>query len=196
MILDRNKLYNLLLLLLFVTVAVSAQESDLLGYTSLKPRELHEEITMVNYPLIVDVREYFEYKRSRLKDAVNIQSSGNLESTVDTLDKFSHIFLYCTTGFRSIRMAKFLVEKGFIHVYSLDGGIRAWKKAGLPVEKRKIRGSRKSKVGSRKCWISDFGFRIDSNQSWRGFSEAQSVTKLEEIADFGLRTSDFGLPTE
>lgn len=148
MILDWYKLYKLLLLLFFVTIAASAQETDSLGYTLLKPRELLEEITMVNYPLIVDVREYFEYKRSRLKDAVNIQSSGNLESTVDTLDKFSHIFLYCTTGFRSVRVAKFLVEKGFIHIYSLDGGIRAWKKAGLPVERRKIR-----KAGSRKTVI-------------------------------------------
>jgi rhodanese-related sulfurtransferase len=114
---------------------------------------------MVNYPLIVDVREYFEYKRSRLKDAVNIQSSGNLESTVDTLDKFSHIFLYCTTDFRSIRVAKFLVENGFIHVYSLDGGIKAWKKAGLPVEKRKIRKG-KTEAGSRKTEVGIVGFRI------------------------------------
>ena len=154
MISDRYKIYKLLLLLLFVTVAASAQETDLLGYTSLKPREFREEITMVNYPLIVDVREYFEYKRSRLKGAVNIQSSGNLESTIDTLDKFSHIFLYCTTDFRSIRVAKSLVEKGFMHVYSLDGGIKAWKKAGLEVEKRKIRKERrKSEDGRRKTVI-------------------------------------------
>ena len=59
----------------------------------------------------------------------------------------------------------------------------------------------KTEDGSVGFRISDFGFgsaelafgsvRIDSNQSWRGFSEAQSVTKLEEISDFGLRSSDF-----
>jgi rhodanese-related sulfurtransferase len=88
---------------------------------------------------MIDVREYFEYKKSRLKDALNIPSMGNLDIAVDTIDKSHDLFFYCTSGFRSKRVAKFFSEKGFLRVYSLDGGIVAWRKAGMEVEKKRLR---------------------------------------------------------
>lgn len=94
---------------------------------------------MVNNPVLADVREFFEYKKSRIPGAVNIPSSGNIEASADTIDKAAHIFLYCTTGFRSRKVADKLIRQGFIHVYSMDGGISDWKKEGFPVERKKVR---------------------------------------------------------
>jgi thioredoxin 1 len=89
--------------------------------------------------MMIDVREFFEYKKSRLKDAVNIPSAGHLQSAADTIDKSRDLFFYCTSGFRSKRVAKFFSEKGFTKVYSLDGGIIAWKKVGMEVVKKRLR---------------------------------------------------------
>jgi len=117
----------------------TGQVPDSLKFISLRPGEFLEAYQKDNKTLLVDVREFFEYKKSRLNDAVNIPSSANLEYTADTLNKESSLFLYCTSGFRSKRVAKYFYDKGFLKLYSLDGGIAAWKKEGLPVNRKKIK---------------------------------------------------------
>ena len=64
---------------------------------------------------------------------------GNLDIAADTIDKKEDLFFYCTSGFRSKRVAKFFYQKGFLNVYSLDGGIAAWSKEKLPVDKKKLK---------------------------------------------------------
>ena len=64
---------------------------------------------------------------------------GNLDIPADTINKKNDLFFYCTSGFRSKRVAKFFYGKGFTRLYSLDGGIVTWRKEKLPVEKKKLR---------------------------------------------------------
>ncbi len=45
------------------------------------------------------------------------------------------VLVYCRSGNRSAIAAKMLEEMGVKKVYNLEGGILAWKAAGLPVEK-------------------------------------------------------------
>jgi phage shock protein E len=115
------------------------QVPDSLKYISLKPSEFQKTMQTADKAILIDVREFFEYKKSRIDHAVNIPSSGNLDVPADTLDKEASLFLYCTSGFRSKRVAKHLFDKGLTKLYSLDGGINAWKKEGLPVNRKKIR---------------------------------------------------------
>ena len=129
--------------LLIIFNIAAGQIPDSLKYISLKPVEFQKALNSDNKALIIDVREFFEFKKSRIDHAVNIPSSGNLDVPADTLDKESSLFLYCTSGFRSKRVAKHFYDKGFLKLYSLDGGITAWKKEGLPVNKKKIRKSSK-----------------------------------------------------
>ena len=117
----------------------TGQAADSLKFKSLPPAEFLAAYQKVQNGLMIDVREFFEYRKSRIKDAINIPSSGHLEVSADTIDKQSNLFLYCTSGFRSKRVAKFFSEEGFNNVFSLDGGIMAWKKEGLPVVKKKLR---------------------------------------------------------
>lgn len=126
-------------LLLSPWMLVSSQDNDSVKVILLKPAEFSEEMKIVSHPELIDVREYFEFKKTRVPGAVNIPSSGNIDIAADSIDKASHLFLYCTSGFRSKRVAQRFADKGFLHVYSLDGGITAWKKEGFPVEKKKIR---------------------------------------------------------
>jgi rhodanese-related sulfurtransferase len=122
---------------------LSGQVPDSLKYISLGPREFQEAYNEHDPALLIDVREFFEYKKSRLKNALNIPSSGDLELAADTLNKGSHLFLYCTSGFRSKRVAKFFYDKGFLKAYSLDGGINAWKKEGMAIDKKRLKASEK-----------------------------------------------------
>jgi len=125
--------------LLVLSGVASGQMPDSLKYTSIGPQEFQKELQNDDKALLIDVREFFEYKKKRIDHAVNIPSSGNLNISADTLKKDCSLFLYCTTGFRSKRAAKHFGEKGFVKVYSLDGGINAWKKQGLPVNRKKIK---------------------------------------------------------
>jgi rhodanese-related sulfurtransferase len=84
---------------------------------------------------LIDVRESFEFRGKRIRDAINIPSSGNLEFATDTIDKNFYLFFYCTTDYRSRRVAEFFYDKGFRKVYNLEGGIVAWRKDGFPVVK-------------------------------------------------------------
>ena len=59
-----------------------------------------------------------------------------LERDIETLipDKAAPIVLYCGGGYRSALSADNLQKMGYTNVVSMDGGIRAWREAGYPVE--------------------------------------------------------------
>ncbi len=81
---------------------------------------------------IVDVREPDEYARERIEGTVLVPLSRfdftRLPGTPDS----SLVFL-CRTGRRSAEAAARAAAAGWTCVYTLKGGIEAWKSAGLPV---------------------------------------------------------------
>jgi thioredoxin 1 len=131
--------FFIVLLILLFSNKSPGQVADSLKVRSLPPAEFLDAYQKSDKRMMIDVREFFEYKKSRLKDAVNIPSSGHLGSFADTIDKSRDLFFYCTSGFRSKRVAKFFFERGFTKVYSLDGGIIAWRKARMGVVKKRLR---------------------------------------------------------
>ena len=86
----------------------------------------------------VDVREDDEFAVDRAAGARHI-GRGVLERDAETLipDKSAAIILYCGGGFRSALAAENLQKMGYTNVVSMDGGIRAWREAGYPIEKGK-----------------------------------------------------------
>jgi len=50
-------------------------------------------------------------------------------------DCSAEIVLYCGGGYRSALAADSLQRMGYRNVWSMDGGFRAWRDAGLPVVK-------------------------------------------------------------
>jgi rhodanese-related sulfurtransferase len=129
-----------LLILIFCT-EIRAQVADSLKFKSLLPYDFHLTYLREDKAILIDVREFFEYKKSRLRDAVNIPSSGNMDFAADTINKESALFFYCTSGFRSKRVAGKFYDIGFRKLYSLDGGITAWKQDNMPVDRKRVRKS-------------------------------------------------------
>ena len=83
----------------------------------------------------IDVREDDEFTKDHAKGARHI-GRGVLERDIESLipDKQGRIVLYCGGGFRSALAAESLQQMGYTHVSSMDGGIRAWREAGYPIE--------------------------------------------------------------
>jgi len=131
--------YILIGLILLLSSTSRGQVPDSIKFKSLPPAEFLEAYQNSYKAVLIDVREFFEYKKSRLKDAVNLPSFGNLDVAADTINKSKELFFYCTSGFRSKRVAKFFYDKGFPNVYSLDGGITAWKKDKLAVDRKRVK---------------------------------------------------------
>jgi rhodanese-related sulfurtransferase len=126
---------------LIIFSIATGQVPDSLKYISIGPAGFQKAFQNDSNSVLIDVREFFEYKKSRIDHAINIPSSWNLDVPADTMKKESPLFFYCTSGFRSKRVAKHFYDKGFLKLYSLDGGINEWKKEGLPVNKKKIKKS-------------------------------------------------------
>jgi rhodanese-related sulfurtransferase len=124
---------------------LAGQNADSVKYQSLEPNDFHLQYLRTDSSILIDVREPFEFKGKRIKDAINIPSSGNLENAADTLNKKFAYFLYCTSGYRSSRAAESFYDKGFRKLYNLEGGINAWKKERMPVVKGKIKKNGRSK---------------------------------------------------
>ncbi len=86
--------------------------------------------------ILVDVRETREYEGGRLPKALHIPLS-QLDSRSGELAKLTGrpVIAYCASGHRSRSAGNALAKIGFKDIYTLHGGYRAWKDAGLPVEK-------------------------------------------------------------
>lgn len=84
----------------------------------------------------VDVREDDEWRAGYAKGAIHI-GKGVIERDIETKlpNKDEEIILYCGGGFRSAIAADALQQMGYTNVASMDGGMRAWREAGLPEEK-------------------------------------------------------------
>jgi rhodanese-related sulfurtransferase len=89
--------------------------------------------------VVLDVREPVEWE-SHIAGAVQVPR-GLLEFAADPtsprhkpeLDPSRRVIVYCRSGVRAALAALTLKTLGFSDVANLDGGIAAWKEAGLPL---------------------------------------------------------------
>ena len=84
---------------------------------------------------LVDVREDGEWAADRLPGAVHL-GKGVIERDIEKTvpDMNTELVLYCGGGFRSALAADNLQKMGYTNPISLDGGWRALKESGLPLE--------------------------------------------------------------
>jgi rhodanese-related sulfurtransferase len=84
---------------------------------------------------LIDVREDHEWDAGHAHNAEHL-SRGIIERDIEHLipNKQAELILYCGGGYRSALSADNLQRMGYTNVYSMDGGWKAWKDAGLPTE--------------------------------------------------------------
>jgi len=85
---------------------------------------------------ILDVREQDEFKAGHLLNAKSIPL-GKLRDRIGELERYREkpIVVVCRSGQRSATACALLDKEGFSQVYNLSGGVTAWQKSSLPLEK-------------------------------------------------------------
>jgi rhodanese-related sulfurtransferase len=96
-----------------------------------------EATRMLNHDnaVIVDMREDKDYREGHIVNAVHTPASNS--DAVQKLEKFRErpVIVYCRSGHSSAGFCGKLRKQGFASVYNLAGGVLAWQKAGLPLNR-------------------------------------------------------------
>jgi rhodanese-related sulfurtransferase len=112
-------------------------------------KEVHRRMQEDPRTLIVDVRDSADARAGgSIPDAINV-AYGNLLFAADTevpeawrdsrlQDRERPVITHCVLGPLGAIAAKTLQDMGFRHVGYIEGGIEAWKAAGLPIEEPSI----------------------------------------------------------
>jgi rhodanese-related sulfurtransferase len=88
--------------------------------------------------LVIDVRTPEEHALEKIAGTKNLNFQGDdFAEKVAKLDKSVPVLLHCRAGGRSTNSLEIFQKLGFTKLYHLDGGLEAWKKAGLATEKGK-----------------------------------------------------------
>lgn len=84
--------------------------------------------------VLIDIREKDEVARERIPGAHNLPGST---LTADQLRIFEgkKVVLHCASGMRSARAEPIVKQAGLSDARHMEGGIGAWRAAGLPLER-------------------------------------------------------------
>jgi rhodanese-related sulfurtransferase len=109
---------------------------------NLNPEQVKEEL-LKNNAILIDIRESEELRQNGKIEGALHAPRGMLEFYADSslpyhkpeFDKNKRLILQCASGGRSALAAKTLKEMGYQNVAHLDGGLKAWNEAGLPLSR-------------------------------------------------------------
>ena len=129
------------LLLIIVAFYVGRQIPRwMAGVPYVKPDAAKSQIDDDPNTLVVDVRSpsQFTGKDGHIQDALNlplIDLMGRIRQIKSDLAEYAEVpvLVVCKNDQLSARAARILRKNGLNKVAILDGGLKAWKKAGLPV---------------------------------------------------------------
>jgi len=104
----------------------------------VKSTNVNQTVQLLNreHGVVVDVSEPGEFKAGHITHAINLPFSG-LRNRIRELEKHKNnpIIVTCRTGNRSAKGAVALRKHGFPSVYVLSGGLHAWEKENMPLER-------------------------------------------------------------
>jgi rhodanese-related sulfurtransferase len=124
------------------TVAIVVLSGGALLWPALRPSGRRATALQVTQMLnrgkttVLDVRSADEFATGHLRDAKNIPLA-DLPNRIGELEKSKNrtVVVVCQSGVRADKAVRQLAAAGFEDVYSLEGGVTAWKAAGLPSTK-------------------------------------------------------------
>ena len=95
------------------------------GYKSITPRELKEKLTKGEEPVLLDIREPWEFALASMEGSKLVPMTEILDR-VPELDPEAETIVICHHGVRSAYVARILDHSGFESVYNLEGGLDAY----------------------------------------------------------------------
>ncbi len=104
-------------------------------FRTLSPLEARDLIKTRKDLVLVDVRSPQELCEGSIAGS-QLMPLGELARGRMSLPTGHPLLLICAIGGRSFAVGKYFSGKGYGEIYSLAGGISAWKAAGLPLQPR------------------------------------------------------------
>ena len=95
--------------------------------------QLNEKLKFGKHPLVVDVRQPEEFRTGHITGAKLIPLN-ELHGKMKELPKGREIVCICASGNRSTSASKMLAKEGY-QVLNVQGGMLAWRRAKLPIQK-------------------------------------------------------------
>jgi len=92
---------------------------------NITARQLKTTIDSGKRPVLLDVREPYEYSLCRLESSTLIPVE-ELDTRLGELKRDSEIVVYCHVGIKSASAVRLLRQAGFANVRNLQGGIDEW----------------------------------------------------------------------
>ena len=105
------------------------------GAAGLSPQEAVQLINRER-AIVIDVCEPTEFAAGHVTGSRNVPLAQLTSSKDVPSDKARALVLVCASGARASRAAGVLAKLGHQQVHVLSGGLRAWREAQLPVEKK------------------------------------------------------------
>jgi sulfur-carrier protein adenylyltransferase/sulfurtransferase len=111
---------------------MTQQEAPAEPFGRLSPQQARERVGSGELS-IVDVREEWEYARDHIADATLTPLRKIIARPEEAITSDDVVFV-CEVGQRSAVAAELAAAAGKKHVFNLEGGMQAWRNAGLPTE--------------------------------------------------------------
>jgi rhodanese-related sulfurtransferase len=101
--------------------------------TTISPKDFQSQ-WLKDDGFLMDIRTPEEYMTASISRAKLCSfTDPNFNAILDMLDKAKPVYLYDQDGKTSAKAAEMMANKGFKKVVVLQGGLNAWKSAGLEV---------------------------------------------------------------
>jgi rhodanese-related sulfurtransferase len=94
-------------------------------YENISPRELKERLEVGDRPVLLDVREEWEYELARIEGSTLVPLS-EIEERFHELDPGAETVVICHHGARSAHVTQALNRAGFRYISNLEGGLDAY----------------------------------------------------------------------
>lgn len=76
-------------------------------------------------PLLLDVRQPWEYEVCKIENSVLVPMS-TIPASIESLDLAREIVVICHHGIRSRSVGRYLEQVGFDNIINLSGGVNQW----------------------------------------------------------------------
>jgi phage shock protein E len=115
--------------------ATSTTVASQAGYSTVDVQTAYDQLSANADAQLVDVREPDEWESTGVPPGALLIPLGEIEQrALAEVAKDRPVYVICRTGNRSRTASEALIGLGYTEVYNVDGGITAWRDAGLPVE--------------------------------------------------------------
>jgi len=103
--------------------------------TEIMPWDLEEKLESEQPPLLVDIREPYEFDAMHIKGSINVPRGiletaceFNFEETIPELARArdEEVVLLCRSGNRTVMAAAVMQQLGYSNVLSMKSGLRGW----------------------------------------------------------------------